>query len=282
MSFDSTQYKAGGNDLGQAAPGNHLSTLVGLVTLGLQDGGSWKGQPKPPVKKLAAIFELSDDQVIIDGVARNRIYTRKVAMKSGDRAGLTEIMRALDPTGANAKSIDKNLGRPCFLNLVAKPLQDGTGTYTAFEGIMGLPEGFPAPAVQTPLFVFDLDAPVKEVYLGLQAWIKDTIKAGLDFQGSKAQQLITQWEAEAQSQALNPQTQPPQQAAPTPPPVAQAQVPPGGLPQSFPPLAGQPAFVPPAQTGSVPHQTPPVQQPSLPAAPPGYRYDPATNSFVLE
>lgn len=271
MGLNATKYKQGGTggDLGQAKPGGHIASLVGIIDVGVQDGGSWQGKPKPPCGQVLFVCELSDDTVVIDDVEQNRVFTIKALAKSGDKAKMTKILSVIDPTGAHASNLATALGSSFILNLKEEPRQDGQpGTVVKFDSMMPLLPGMPTPVIQTPLFAFDQDNPDMGVFMNsLHPWMRETVKAGLQYKGSQLEQMVIQAEAEAQASQA-PVAQPPVVNQVVQPQVTQAAT-----------VQAQAPGVPTLPSAPAPTQAPVATVPTLPAAPPGFEYDPATNSF---
>ena len=294
--------QGGGQDLGTARPGAHHAGLLAIVDLGVQDGGMYKGQPKLPCQQLLLIFELFDDQVVIDNQSKNRIYSLKVNASRADNAKLTKVVGALDPTHSCGGDLSKLIGHNVILNLQQKAITDGPNPgkqVSIFESAMALMQGMqPLSLTQKP-FIFDHEQPSIEVYANdLHNWMRERVKAGYWYRDSQFSQVVTQWESQQQSQQLpqagfqapQPQPQPQTQGVGIPQtgvPQMSVQQPSQGVPglpfPNMPPLAGavQTSGVPAATASTIAPPSTPVAAPvSMPPAPPGYRYDPATNSFV--
>jgi hypothetical protein len=303
MSLNMNDYSQGGGaDLGQAAPGTHPATLVGLINVGLQDGGTWKGEKKNPAVQVVCVFELHDDTVEIDGVVKPRIFSTSAAARSGERAKLTKIVQGLDPQGTCQGNLISLLGRPCLLSL--KQGGDTQNPSTKFDQVMPPLQGMSFDSAQTELFFFDVDAPDMDVYgKHLHKWMQEKIKTGLNYRGSALEQQIVAYEAQQQSQSV--QNAPQAQVAP---PQAQVAAPATAGAVGVPNLAilpaqgipGAPVLPQPGLPGApapgiqqAPVQSPQAQAPAsssapasvpasantLPPAPPGFVYDPATNSY---
>jgi hypothetical protein len=253
-----------GNTLGFPAVGPHVSRLIGVVDLGKQDRQPYKGEEKTPCGQLVITFELTDDFVEIEGVKKPRWISKRLNAFSGQNSSLTALVASLDPAnmynGDLAAMVNASL--PCLVTIAQKT---DAQTKQPIEGvrisqISALPPGFAAPpAVNIPL-VFDWETPDMGAFDRLPAWIKEQIGQAHDFKGSKIEPLVTAYNAQKAQQ----QAQTAQQA------------------QSQPAPAAQPApSVQPAQATPAPAQAAPqAAQTGVPSAPPGYRFDTATNSFV--
>jgi hypothetical protein len=55
---------------------------------------------------------------------------------------------------------------------------------------MSPPEGYPVPALSSPAVVFSFDNPTPEAWATLPSFIKDKIKAALNYRGSKVETMV--------------------------------------------------------------------------------------------
>ena len=268
MSLNTNTYSegGGGNDLGQARPGPHPATLIGVVDVGVQDGGAWKGKDKPPCQQILMIFSLADDFVELEGVPKQRLFTTKVNAKTGERAKLTKIQAALDPNNETQGDLIALIGRPCTLNLEAGKNEETKETFVKFGGIFAHMAGTAVPVIGNETIVFDTENPDVAIYDKLHGWMQELLKKGLNYSGSQLEQIINAHEAVQQQQAAN-TPQPAAQVAPQP--QVQTAAPQTGntLPTAqAPTLPAAPAASPAAQ--------------AAPVCPPGWKFDPATGHMV--
>jgi hypothetical protein len=160
-----------------------------------------------------------------------------------------------------------------MVNIVQKVDANGTPLNGVKVGSIGTVAKDPSgndlvlPAVQNPVILFDFDEPTLESYATLKPWMQKMVKEATNFQGSQAAAIAQQYDAQ---QAANAAAQPAPGAQP------QAQTPPPAQPAAAPA-----AVTPPPVATPAPATPPPVAAPAAtPEAPPGFRYDQATNSYV--
>jgi len=265
-------------DYGDPFLGAHYGRYVGFAYVGIQNRDAYQGQTKSPCGKVIHVFELLDDFITMEEngqqVQRPRCRSKIENAFNGPNANNTKIYNTLDPTMAYGGDFAAvaHATVPCIVNIEQKRDRQTNQPIagTKIGSIGSVPPGTEAqlPAVQNPPMVFDFDEPTPESWAGLKKWMRDMVRAANNFAGSRCEQIANQYEAQQQ--------QGQGQAPATPAPAQQAQAPAQAAPAA--PAPDMPAGqgVPPA-----PPTTAPVQSaPAIPAAPPGFRYDAATNSFV--
>ena len=280
MALNTNNFSAGGGaDLGQARVGPHVALLTGVIDVGLQEGGSYKGVAKAPCQKLVMLFELTDDTVEIDGVVSNRRYSTTVNAKSGEKATLTKLVNALDPTGVAQGDLTKLIGHGCILSLKSEPGVEAGKTFIKLDTAMPLMPGMVAPAITLPRLIFDTSEPDLATWDMLVPWMQEKVKSAINYNGSQLQSLIAKYEADKATNTLQQaQAQPAQQA------TVQQATPPAQVINTpvLPTNGGLPTLNAVPTTAPVQQDVPPIAAaPAIPAAPPGFYYDPATNSFKV-
>jgi len=279
MNINKMTSPGGGSDLGDPRIGAHYSRFVGFAYLGVHDRKAWQGTPKDPCGKSILIFELLDDFCEIDGVQRPRWISKKENAFSSQNSNLTKIYNLLDPTGQYAGGFDKMVAAtvPCMVNI------EGKVDFQTKEPIPGVKIGsisacathnadgtdLIVPPVQNPVIIYDFDEPTAEAYAGLKAWMQREVKAANNYAGSAAERIAVAHDATVAAQANAASAAAPAAGAP----VQQQQAAPALQQQGAPAPLQQPAPQQPA---------PVVQQAAAPAAPPGFRYDATTNTFVAD
>ena len=215
---------SGGGDLGSAQEGVHPSCLIGIIDLGVQPGGSWKGKPKPPAQQLILISELLDDQIEINGVVSNRIFSTKVWAKAGEKAKLTKLYKVFDPDNQHGGDLSKVLGTYYNLSLRAELAETGPNkgqTFIKFESAMSPVAGQQFAPITHDLILLDQSVAdvnyLADQYRKIQPWMREAIKAGLNYSGSLMEQAANLVDNELAAAAPaggapQPQTQPQVQA----------------------------------------------------------------------
>jgi hypothetical protein len=284
---------AGGGDLGDPTIGAHYSRLVGFCYIGVHDRAAFGGEAKKPCGKVLFTFELLDDFVEIDGVTRPRWITKKENAFSTSNANAVKIYNTLDPTNVHGGAFDQLAiaTTPCMVTIGPRKdkndvIIDGV-RIDSIQPVAKDPQGneYQLNLAANPVIVFDFDEPTLESYATLKPWMMKLCKAANDYSGSACERIAVQYDAQqaaaegagsapaAGQAATAPPAQPPAATtAPLAPPPAQT----AQTAQTAPVQQTAPA---PAQA---PAPAPVVQTAPLPAAPPGFRYDAATNSFVPE
>jgi len=170
---------------------NYPARVVQIVDLGLQDGGEWQGDKKPPVNKLRITYELVDVFMVdAEGVEQEdkplwlsediKLYSPEV-----DRATCNKRYKALDPQETFDYDWSELVGLPC--TVLTKHKESKGKTYCNIANVSPYvvskrnPE---LPELVNPAVVFTLDEPDMEVFNKMPEWIQDQIKANLEFKGS--------------------------------------------------------------------------------------------------
>jgi hypothetical protein len=171
-------------------PDVYPSYLVQIIDLGLQPQKAFKGKEKPPVQEVMFTYELSDCFMLDDEGKEDEKKPRWISETLpfyglfADKAKSTMRYYAFDPTEAFDGDITKAIGMPC--NLTTANNVVGEKTYTNVANVAGISAKKAAAMneLKNPLKVFDCDEPDMEVFNSLPDWIKDKIKANLNFKGS--------------------------------------------------------------------------------------------------
>src|SRR5574341_1995102 len=181
-------------------PGSYPARLVVLADLGLQPQNPYQGQEKPPVYEILTVYEFLDeflkDDDGEDDLTKPRWQSESFALfpLQSERAKSTKRYLALDPTGVYSGDWTKLLNTPCIVTVVNTP---GKGknvgrVYTNIAGVSAMRPKDAAKAV--PLVnkqvIFDLDNPSVDAFVALPAWIQKRIREGLEFKGSKAEEVL--------------------------------------------------------------------------------------------
>ena len=164
------------NNLGYPRLGPHISRLVGVVAMGVQERRAYKGETKAPCGRVNLTFELTDDFVEIEGVSKPRWISKTENAFSGPQANLPQIARNLDPANTYGGDLGQMAlaGVPCMVTVEQK--RDAAGNVVdgvKIGSITGLPPGMPVPALHNQPLVFDFDNPTEEGWDRLQNWQKD-------------------------------------------------------------------------------------------------------------
>ena len=200
MALNSKKIKSkGGNFVEQALlpVDNYPARVVQVIDLGLQDGGEWKGEKKPPVNKLSITYELVDsfmqDADGNDIEDKPRWVSEELNMFSpdADKAKCNQRYRAIDPELVYDYNWAELVGSPCYVMIAHKESKGKTyanvGIVTPYIVSKRNPE---LPDLVNPSKVFDLGEPDMEVFNALPEWLQDKIKDNLEYTGSPLEELL--------------------------------------------------------------------------------------------
>lgn len=177
--------------------GPYPARLVQVIDMGLQEQRPYKGEEKAPAKEIMFTYEHSDEFIPDENgepdPERPRFISEFMPLNNlrAIKAKSTARYKVLDPETKDGGDFVKQLGKPCMIVLTENAKADGTKrNYVA--GITSMrakdAEKLP-PLVNKPVF-FDLDAPDMEVFHKLPDWVKNKIKANLEFVGSPLAALL--------------------------------------------------------------------------------------------
>jgi len=200
MALNSKKIKSkGGNFVEQALlpVDNYPARVVQVIDLGLQDGGEWKGEKKPPVNKLYITYELVDsfmqDAEGNDVEDKPRWISEELNMFSpdADKAKCNQRYKSIDPELVYDYNWAELVESPCYVMVAHKQSKDKTyanvGIVTPYIVSKRNPE---LPPLVNPAKVFDLGEPDMEVFNALPEWLQDKIKGNLEYTGSPLEELL--------------------------------------------------------------------------------------------
>jgi hypothetical protein len=170
---------------------NYPCRVVQVIDLGLQDGGEWKGEKKPPVNKLYVTYEMVDlfmldkDGKEVEDKPRWVSEDLNMFGPQADKAKCNQRYTAIDPALVHDYNWAELVNSPCYVMISHKEYKGKTyanvGTVTPYITSKRNPE---LVELQNPTKVFDLDNPDMEVFEALPEWLRDKIKGNLEFKGS--------------------------------------------------------------------------------------------------
>lgn len=133
--------------------GLHFARLRSIIHLG-SIAAMYKGKPKPPVNKVAFIFELKGDLDEIDDLHPDNGEPLSIGigvnLTKGDNAKLTEVMAALitkkEMEEGTVKGLDDLIGRCTQLNLKGSKVTDDDGKpkYVDIDALSPVAKAFAA------------------------------------------------------------------------------------------------------------------------------------------
>ncbi len=168
--------------------GTYPAVCVGIVDLGEQYSETFKKYND----KMLVIWEIPSQTIEIDGEDKPRWLSKDFSASLNEKSNLyqtlvswrgkafTENELTEDETGFMQFSVLDMLGTGCFLQVIVEE-KDGN-SYNRITSVIALPAGMPAPATETPLIAFDIDAWDDEVFKSLPGWIQERIKKSTQYQ----------------------------------------------------------------------------------------------------
>ena len=170
---------------------NYPCRVVQVIDLGLQDGGEWKGEKKPPANMLYVTYEMVDlfmldkDDKEVEDKPRWLSEDFKMFGPIADKAKCNQRYLAIDPSLVHDYNWAELVNSPCYVMIAHKESKGkvyaNVGTVTPYITSKRNPE---LPALQNPAKVFDLEEPDMEVFEALPEWLREKIKGNLEFKGS--------------------------------------------------------------------------------------------------
>ncbi len=180
-----------------------------LVTEFMQDDDGNDLEDKP--RWFSEKFKIID---LPEGKSYNEILTDQYRGKS------KMVMRSkvFDPKGAHDFDLSMFAGGGCVVDIIQKPRnKKDTTLINTIGGVSSPMKGFKIPALQKEAQVFTLDDPDMEMFDTFPDWLKDEIKANLDYEGSVLEARIEG--KEEPQQGPEPKPTPTNEPAPTNEPV---------------------------------------------------------------
>lgn len=168
--------------------GTYPAVCVGIVDLGEQYSETFKKYND----KMLVIWEIPSQTIEIDGEDKPRWLSKDFSASLNEKSNLYQILVSWrgkaftenelteDETGFMQFSVLDMLGTGCFLQVIVEE-KDGN-SYNRITSVIALPAGMPAPATETPLIAFDIDAWDDEVFKSLPGWIQERIKKSTQYQ----------------------------------------------------------------------------------------------------
>ena len=170
--------------------GTYPARLVQVIGVGLQEQEPYQGKEKDPAYELILTYELVDeflqDEEGNDIEDKPRWVGETIALHSldADLAKSTKRYYALDPNAEAGGDWGKLVGSPCMIQLVKKTSKKNGKDYNNVTGLSSVREkdAKKMPDLVNDTLVFDADEPDLEVWEKLPDWIKNKIKAGLEYE----------------------------------------------------------------------------------------------------
>lgn len=160
-------------------PGVYIGICIGVIDLGEQYSEKFKNYRN----EVQFVWELCGETVEVDGEQKPRQLSRTFTIAASKKSNLRGFLGAWngiqysDEQFAELELFDQ-LGRACQLNVV---LND-TGEYANVDSVIPLPKGMPAPATNTPMIRWDMEAWDDTNFAVLPEWAQEKIKKSTQYQ----------------------------------------------------------------------------------------------------
>lgn len=180
--------KKAGQSVPPLAPGTYPAVCVGIVDLGEQYSQGFKKYSN----KLLIIWEIPSQTVEVEGEQKPRWLSRDFTASLHEKSNLyqtlvswrgrafTEEELSEDENGFLRFSVADMLGTGCLLQVIVEEKEGGS--YNRITSVVALPAGMSAPAPQSPLLSFDIDAWDQQTFEALPEWIQNRIKKSTQYQ----------------------------------------------------------------------------------------------------
>lgn len=199
MTLKASEAPGGGKPQSPIEPGSYPSQLVQVIDLGLQPQ-EFKGETKDPKNEIMTTYELADefmkDEEGNDIEDKPRWVSETFTLNSlnVDRAKSTARYTALDPELKFDGDWSKLLSTPATVTIINKA---GSGknkgkVYNNIASVsaMRAKDAARLPDLKNDAKFFTLDDPDVDMFLTLPDFVQKKIKGGLEFKGSKLDQLL--------------------------------------------------------------------------------------------
>lgn len=187
---------------------NYPARVAQIIDLGLQDGGEWAGEKKPPVNKLYITYELVDAFMVDkDGKEDEdkplwKSEELKMYNPNQEKANCNKRYKALDPEEVFDYDWAELAGASCTVLTIHKESKGKTycniGNLSPYIVSRRNPE---LPPLKQEPKVFSLDEPDMGVFGSLPEWLQDKVKGNLEFKGSPLDIALNGGKSEAKSEA---------------------------------------------------------------------------------
>lgn len=185
MALHVKKHEGGGEQKNFTLPkkGQRPARLIGLVDVGVQPGGEFKGEKKPDVHCFVPFFWLAKDTYEDEEGKAHNIVKAPYAIKiypGAEKSNYTAFCSGLDPEDEvleeGVGDLSGLLNLPCLINIEHKESKKEAGRINAnVTGYTSVPEGYEIDEFTGDTFVYDCDEPDEKVYEGLAKFYQELI-----------------------------------------------------------------------------------------------------------
>lgn len=183
--------------------GSYPALLSGVTGLGMQPQ-KYMGETKPPKLEIMLTWELVDefgkDEDGNDMLDKPRWVSERMPLNNlgSEKAKSTLRYYVLDPKEVHEGDFAGLVGTAAMVTLSVTT--DGKYNNVSAVTTMRTKEADKLPELSQNPKVFDIDEPDMVIYGSLTQWIKDIITGGLEFGGSKLEELIGEDKSESEDE----------------------------------------------------------------------------------
>lgn len=192
--------------------GTYPARLVQVIDLGVQEQQPFKGEPKPPAHEIMTTYEFVDEFLKDDDgndmEDKPRWLSENFVLHnlSSELAKSTKRYLAIDPDISMDGDWTSLTGRAAMVTVVANPGQ-GKNAGKVFNRIASTStarakEAAKFPELKNPAKVFDQsDVSTVDIFFTLPDWLREKIKTGLEWEGSKMAKAVENYKGETNEEA---------------------------------------------------------------------------------
>lgn len=175
--------------------GAYPARLVHIIDLGVQPQ-EYQGEVKAPKNEIWTTYELVDefmpDEDGEDDVERPLWVSESFPLNhlDSDRAKSTKRYYALDPKEEHEGEWPELIGKPVLVTIIKKETKTGEYNNVGGTSAMREKEASKLPELVNEPKVFLMSDPDVEVFLSLPQFLQDKVKKGLEYEGSKLEELL--------------------------------------------------------------------------------------------
>jgi len=198
----------------------YFGRVVSIINMGLQHKSMWDNGSSKPLywKPKEQQVKGANNQTYVDtgnpvtGVVFSvtvELPKLRVKTEEGEELGPMWVSKDFGPKSKELLAMLEGMGTYNLSDLINTPVSVTLGTTSGGKPKMAAislaPEEVTVPELENDMTVFDFYDPDVEVFNKLPNFRQNNIKASLEFEGSKLQQLLNAGDSQAASQGFDPE-----------------------------------------------------------------------------